>query len=351
MAGEVTELPEPLREWVHERAAETDLTPSEVLARAAAAYRLLEEADETLPEPAELMQTELERADTATVVEAIDDETLAAAIDDETLAAAIDDKTINEETLSAAVETEAFRTAIDARIDDRLNAHEDTELAGRVAALETELDEKISDVRSRVIQVKRETDGKAAENHDHPELAEELARVAERVESAVETAERATSEVETMDDRVTEVADTAEAGFDNYEEILRRLNESVSDLQERVETLGSAAASQRERLNGLEAADTRRSEVEELQQEASEKAVTEAKCGSCGSTVHLGLLANPRCPHCDAPYEGIDTETGLFRAAKLTVAERPALTSPQNPRSSSTQSDSPDVGPEADDTS
>ncbi|MFW5965560.1 MAG: hypothetical protein ACOCP3_02285, partial [Halodesulfurarchaeum sp.] len=43
-------------------------------------------------------------------------------------------------------------------------------LEDRVNALEAELDEKIQDVRERVIQVKREADGKAPADHEHESL-------------------------------------------------------------------------------------------------------------------------------------------------------------------------------------
>src|SRR6056297_199348 len=43
--------------------------------------------------------------------------------------------------------------------------------AADLASVEREFDEKIQDVRERVVQVKREADEKAPADHDHPEVA------------------------------------------------------------------------------------------------------------------------------------------------------------------------------------
>lgn len=339
MAGEVAELPEPLREWARERASETGQTPSEVLARAAAAYRLLEASDDALPETEAVVAAEIEDADDETLAAALDDETLAAAIDEGTLAAALDDETIasviDDERLAAAID-ERVTAVVDERLSERPDAAGDdetlTELTEqvtttqeRLSTLESAVDEKIEDVRSRVIQVKREADRKASSDHEHPDIAEEIETLWGEMTELSETAETAVADVETLETELADMDDRLEEGFDNYEEVLRRLKESATQLRDRTETLGSVLSNQRERVNALEASDTRRGAVEDLKREANENGVQKAKCGSCGSTVHLGLLGNPRCPHCEVPYEGIDTDTGLFRAAKITVADRPQL--------------------------
>lgn len=257
MDGEgVAELPEPLREWVESRAAETGRSPSEVLARATAAYRLLDEHETLLPEP---------------------------------------------------------------------DAEELSTLESRVETLETEVDEKIQDVRERVIQVKRETDEKAPTDHDHPELRGELDAAVSEAASAAETAETALAETETLQSSVEDVAASVDGGFDNYESILRGLKERTDDVRSRTDRLVAAVTRLRDRLSALETADERRTAAATLQREATQKGVTDAVCGSCESTVYLGLLADARCPHCEAPYDGVDADTGFFRPARLVVADRPAL--------------------------
>ena len=111
MAGEQVEgLPDALQEWVYSRAEETGRAPQAVLARAVSLSRLLDAETDSLPAPDTLGDG----------------------------AAAPDD--------------------IRDRVDD---------LDRRVRELDGDLDEKIDDVRSRVIQVKREADAKAPAEHDH----------------------------------------------------------------------------------------------------------------------------------------------------------------------------------------
>lgn len=280
MAGEqVAELPAPLRKWVQARAEETGRQPAEVLARAAAAYRLLDEHEDLLPEP--LASDGAVEADLGEIDELSD------------RAAALDDRTES--------------------------------LDGRVAALEDDLDEKIRDVRERVIQVKRETDEKAPTDHEHPDLSAELDATADRAEDAVETAEEALSEMETIRSEFDDLDDAVEDGFDNYEDILRGLKDAADDVRSRTNRLASALTELGDRVAGLEAKQRLRDDVEDLQREANEKGVAKATCGACESTIQIGLLSKARCPHCEATYDGIDTDTGFFSPASLTVAERPAL--------------------------
>lgn len=349
MDGEVAELPEPLREWVRERAAETGQTPAAVLSRAAAAYRLLEDHEDRLPGPDGFVRAEIERADPETLGEAMDPEAVETAVertdagsattDPASVADALDTDRVADE-LADRVDADTLTTALDeetlaALIDERIETEtaelreRTTTLAQRLSALESDVDEKIDDVRSRVVQVKREADSKAAADHTHESLREEIDAATETIAELEATLTAVDERVEAMRTDVDRTNDRLEAGFDNYEEVLRRLNETASELRDRTDTLASSLSGHRDRLNALEAADTRREAVERLQTEAAEKGVTDAKCGSCATTVHVGLLAAPRCPHCDAPYDGIDADTGLFRGAKLVVADRPALESPE----------------------
>lgn len=302
MSGEqVGELPEPLREWVESRAAETGREPTEVLLRAAAAYRLLDENDELLPEPP------------------------------------LTDGSVDAETLAAA----DGQPALDAASVDGAATDEDlTALTDRVAALESELDEKVDDVRERVIQVKRETDQKAAVDHGHRDLRADTRAASERADEAVETAddaarradeaaataETATEEIEALREEFADLDAAVEGGFENYEDVLRGLKDATDDVRSRADRLADVLADLRDRVSAVESTRSLREATATLRREANQKGVTEAVCGSCESTVHLGLLSAPRCPHCEAPYGGVDADTGLFRSARLTIADRPALT-------------------------
>jgi chromosome segregation ATPase len=284
MAGEqLGGLPEPLREWVRARADETGRQPEEVLARAAAAYRLLDEHEELLPEP--LASDGAIEAELGQIDDLAD------------RAAALDDRT---ETLDE-----------------------------RVAALEDDLDEKIQDVRERVIQVKRETDEKALEDHDHSDLRSELDAATERATDASETAEEALAEIDAVREEFDDLDESVQAGFDNYEEILRGLKDAADDMRARTNRLASALTDLGDRVAELETKQQLRADVEELQREANEKGVAKGKCESCESKIQIGLLSKARCPHCEAAFEEIDADNGLafFRPATLVVADRPALES------------------------
>jgi predicted Zn-ribbon and HTH transcriptional regulator len=184
----------------------------------------------------------------------------------------------------------------------------------RVADLEADLDEKITDVRERVIQVKRETDAKAPADHDHPEIA---------------AVERRLS-----------------AGFENYEEILEYLTDTTDEHDSKLDRIGSSVLALRSRLSTLEGAMDEREAAADLRREANRYGVGEAACGSCGETVRLGLLDEPRCPHCDAPFDGIDPKRGFFGSNRLTVGDPPALESGSDGDSST--ENSPDQNPSAD---
>ena len=250
MAGEQAEaLPDDLRDWVEEKAAELDASTETVLTRAVAAYRLVE--DETAPDPATL-----------------------------------------DSQLSA--------------VDESLDS-----LADRVADLEGDLDEKIQDVRERVIQVKRETDAKAPADHDHPDLSDRLSRRAKEVE-AVET------DLADLESRI-------DAGFENYEEVLGYLTDETDELAGKVTRLASVVVDLRHRANDLEAAAVEREAAAEIKAEANRLGVRTAVCDECDGQVDVGLLTTARCPHCSTPFSGIDPPRGFFGSATLVPGRRPAL--------------------------
>jgi chromosome segregation ATPase len=153
-------LPEELRAWVEERAAERDVDPETVLARAVLVHR-----------EAERLAEAEGQSDPGTVAARLD---------------RLDD-------LDAEV------TAVAERLDD----------------LDSEVQDMIEDVRERVIQVKREADAKAPSDHDHPELRETATEAAETAERALAAAEEARDASASagdgdLDDRIADLAETTE---------------------------------------------------------------------------------------------------------------------------------------------
>ncbi|WP_144903549.1 CopG family transcriptional regulator [Halobellus captivus] len=160
----------------------------------------------------------------------------------------------------------------------------------RVAAVEENLDEKVADIRQRVIQVKRETDVKAPREHGHPDIERRM-----------------------------------EAGFENYESILEYLAETTDEHDSKLDRVGEATVDLRRRVGALERVIDERTAAAEIRSEANRHGVVEAVCGACEESVHLGLLDSPRCPHCDAPIDGVEPKRGFFGSHRLLIGDRPAL--------------------------
>lgn len=192
------------------------------------------------------------------------------------------------------------------------------DLEARVSAVEADLDEKIDDVRERVIQIKRETNAKAPADHDHPELADRLDALAAEVDTLG-------SEYDDLRSDHERLREDLDAGFENYELILDDLDADTADLAAKADTLARVALGLRDRIGALEGESAVRTAVAALQHEANRAGVSSAQCDDCGSSVHVGLLGAPKCPHCEATFDGVESARGFFGSARLTTGERPAL--------------------------
>lgn len=253
-----------LRSWVEEKADETDSRPEAVLARAVKAYRFLEGEAETLtaaPDP----DLELDVGDEA-------------AADAATLGKRLDDLERRVESLQ--------RTGA-----------EDTH----------ELDQ----LRERVEELADALEAAAPADHAHPDLSDRAGEAAERATTARE-------EVATLRDRVDE-------GFDNFEEVLEYLTETTDESDQKLTRLARHLVDLREDVRAVQSATAGRAAAAELQAEANRHGESHARCASCDGTVGLALLSTPRCPHCEATFDGFEPGSGLLSSARLTVGERPAL--------------------------
>lgn len=194
---------------------------------------------------------------------------------------------------------------------DLATASEFGSLEERVEALDEELDSKVQDVRDRVIQVKREADGKAPAEHDHEDLWKAVETGLERIEALEGTVE----EMETRLDR----------GFENYEEILKYLVDRTDDLSEDATTLRDATSALRNHVRRFQAREERDRLAEALKEEANRKGVTEAQCESCSNMVSVALLTEPSCPVCGSAFAGVTPKQGFFGSAMLDTGSPPAL--------------------------
>lgn len=175
---------------------------------------------------------------------------------------------------------ETTRLVLDADADS-------DDIVARVADLEADLDEQIEDVRSRVIQVKRETDAKAPADHEAFDRVDGLEDDLSALESEVAALEETTA---THDEQLETVADR-----------LRRVAGAVVRLRE-------STGADKTRRDGR---------LVELKRIAATRGFERADCGACGGSVHLGLLTEPRCPHCDAPLADVTGRSGFLSTPTL----------------------------------
>lgn len=269
------ELPEDLREWVEHRAAETDRDPADVLTEAITAYQIFEGKGETLESNG--------AADAAIALP-------------------------EESELDEHLES----------LEDRIAALESID--ERVSAVESEVDEKIEDVRERVIQVKREADAKAPADHDHERLHRRLQR-------ALRAAEEANAMGKQLSRRIDRDSQRVDRGFENFEEILDYLTDTTDELEAKIDALARTVIELRESVGTLQETASAREAAAELKAEANREGVTVAKCEECTSSVQIGLLSTPHCPHCETIFREVDPSTELFGSSYLRTGGRPALQS------------------------
>jgi chromosome segregation ATPase len=284
MSGEhVSELSEDLREWVESRAAETGQNPEDVLSRAVTAYQILEQEGEGL-------DAEVVAGDHAARRERLD--SLENRITD---LESLDDRIAELESL-----------------EDQLADVES--LDQRVEELDAELDEKIDDVRERVIQVKKEADSKAPTDHDHEQLRQRIQRALRAAEGANATSQQLGQRIERIDE-----------GLDNFEEVLEYLTDTTDELENKLDALAYTVIDLRERLGELEGTAAARDAAADLKDEANRESITTAKCAECASKVQIGLLSTPRCPHCGTTFREVEPAGRLFGSARLQTGDQPAL--------------------------
>ncbi|QLD84195.1 hypothetical protein HWV23_00235 [Natronomonas halophila] len=254
-------LPTPLDEWLDERAAALDVDREEVLVQLLSAYRA------------------------------------AADLNDESVSGVVDDGELDERLLEE----------IDRRVQEAESSDDVDELEARVAALETELEEDIEDIRSRVLQVRDAVKERAPKDHSHAELR----RLSERVDGLTET----------LEDVGTDVTGTTNAVDD--------IDDRLSDVESKLDRLARVVVALRKRSDARTS--ERKEELDHIKRQANKHGVTDARCAACGEAVRISLLTEPACPHCGTEARDIEPPGSLLGrtldigTAKLTGVETPAL--------------------------
>ncbi len=198
------------------------------------------------------------------------------------------------------------------------------DLEERVDDIDADLEEKISDVRGRVIQVKREADAKAEADHAHPDIVSDVGDVA--------------ADVDALADDVEELEGRLEAATGDVAAETEQLGEEVdalsTEVTRKLNVLGAAVVEMRDQVRVLLAEHEKRALLGELRTSANRNGVRTAKCENCSRAVDIGLLAEPRCPHCDEAVEELDPKDGFFGSHVLRTGRPPELEGDTGPAES-----------------
>jgi len=208
-------------------------------------------------------------------------------------------------------------------------AHE--ELDERLEDLESEFRDLLEDVRDRVVQVKRETDGKvSAASHEDLETA--LGAAESRLDGLATELEGLRTELDRLDgglDRLDRDHDRLrtdlDEGFENFESVLEYLLETTDDLSDRADRLARATLEGRERVAELASSVHSRERADDLKRDAALEGIDAATCADCDRTVRVALLTAPECPYCAAGFVDVEPKRGFFGAPTLLTGDRPAL--------------------------
>lgn len=181
-------------------------------------------------------------------------------------------------------------------------------LDGRIDAVESALDDDVSDLRKRILQLRDAIQERASEDHTH----EDGLALREDVDAVVDDVDRLGTDLEDLDDALEDVGgrlSTAESKIDRLARLAIALRREVERSDEDDEYL------------------------EHIRRAGNRRGIDTAKCADCGGLVRVSLLTEPACPHCSHPLRDVQLPDsvlgrtlGLLKP-KLTGIEPPALES------------------------
>ncbi|CCQ34209.1 CopG family transcriptional regulator protein [Halorhabdus tiamatea SARL4B] len=275
MASESTDSPETavwlppeLGEWLEEHAAELDVERDVLVAQLLATYRTTATHEGDI-DPDSLAATDRERIESI-VREVLDDH----------------DLTAPDEAIEAIAE----------RIDD----------------VEDSFQTKLEDVRSRVVQVKREADAKADADHDH-DAFDRLDTIEDRIDSLTADIADLSADVDSRatQSTVAELADDVDAHADS----LTAQDDRLEDVEDKLQTVAWAISDLRDAQASNET-----ETVDRIKAAAARHDVSRAVCESCGEGVEIALMTRAACPHCEAAVTTVEPSSGFFGKPRLVAA-------------------------------
>ncbi|MUV85895.1 hypothetical protein GJ631_04735 [Natronomonas sp. CBA1123] len=195
-----------------------------------------------------------------------------------------------------------FLDDIERRIDT-VDEAELERLERRVGSLESELDDHVEDIRSRVLQLRDGLEDRAAADHDHAEI-DQLNR---RVDGLAE-------DIDGLGTDVANLSDSVEA-----------VEEQLDDVSSKLGRLARIVVALRNRSDDVDT--ERERHLEDLKRRAGREGIRSAKCSGCSSSVDIALLTEPACPNCGIEFGNVAPSTSIFGSPKLTAEDPPAIES------------------------
>ena len=217
-------------------------------------------------------------------------------------------RTTAEDTDGASVSLDdvVLEERISTTVDDRVNQRLDSafeQIDRRVSELEARIDERVDDVRRRVVQLRDAVGSRAPNDHTHAEFTQ-LDSIGERLDDLDAELEQLRSDVDKH---------------------ARETGNIESRIDEKLDRLARAVVSLRRDGRNVDTSDE--GSLSKLKRAANRNGITSARCAACGGTVHVGLLSEPACPHCESALREFEHVDSFFRKTTMTAGSPPALES------------------------
>lgn len=189
----------------------------------------------------------------------------------------------------------------------------------RLEALEEEFGTDLDEVRRRLVQVKREVDGKAPADHHAFDAVESLDGSVDALEGRLDSQ---ASRIESIQDRIGDL----ESGIEELDDAVEDLRETadvtaadLADVREKLTRVAQVLVSLRD--GGASTGGSPDERLVAIKRLAAREGYGQVECDACGGSVYLPVLPEAACPHCDAPFHDIVVRGALRNRPTLTGEE------------------------------
>jgi negative regulator of replication initiation len=213
----------------------------------------------------------------------------------------------------------AHRTATDPDNQDSLGSMLDIEgmvedaLKDQLKPIEQDFQNKISDVRERFLQTKRKIDQKAPADHEAFQTVNELEIRLEELSSTVENIQEQIEEGELGKESLSD------SDLESLETELSRFDTRMEDAEDKLNRVAWVIKDIRESQLGKDREDLQQQTVNSIKRTAAEAGISSAPCNGCDTSVDIGLLTEPLCPHCDMRLGDLRETDGMLRTKRVLV--------------------------------